>query len=406
MKTLKKILYLLTIPLFLLLALGASAIGRMRRGEPSRVIFGSSPLISNVHWQSALKAEGYDAITWMTNTPSILGSSPFDVDFSRRFGAFAPIAMSIYFLRVLVQPALIFTTCDGFLLGQSPMWRAESFLLTLSGSKTVVIPYGGDSYVYSRVYSPLLAQALQLSYPDASKTQKKIQRRVEYWVRNANIFIPGVMYLDGFGRADVLTPSPFCIDVSNWNRESAITPQSPTRTIIVTHAPNHRGFKGTEFIIQAVHELQIQGYEIELKLLEGLPNSEVREALMNLSDIHVEQLIADGYAFNAIEAMAAGVPVVSNLSGQSFTRPLRLWSFLEECPIVSASPESIKEVLEELLLKRSDLPALGQAMRKYVEKRHSYASFLELFLAIEHKLKYPDFKLIDIYRPEIKDVKL
>lgn len=361
------------------------------------MVFGVAPLISNVYWCRALRQVGIDAKTWMTTTPRILDAQTFDVDFDTRFGTRAPIAMSIYFLRVLLRPTTIFTTCEGFLLGMSVLWRLEAHLLRVAGSKVVVIPYGADSYVYSEVRSHLTRQALQFSYPLAARRQIQLASRVRYWVKNADVFIPGAMFTDGFGRADVVTPSPFCIDLEEWaplpKRKSA----ADAKTLVITHAPNHRGFKGTEFLVRAVQNLNRDGLKVELRLLEGKSNNEVKRVLLEESDLHVEQLIFDGYAFNAIEAMAAQIPVVANLSDPYFSEPLKYWSFMDECPIISANPNTIEDVLRLLYHDPYLRDDIAIKSREYVSNHHSLESFRTLFLAIQQKFADRSYPLWRLY---------
>lgn len=56
------------------------------------------------------------------------------------------------------------------------------------------------------------------------------------------------------------------------------------------HTPNHRGFKGTEFLIKAVQELKDEGYKLELILLENKKNAEVL-SIMQTADILAEQVL-------------------------------------------------------------------------------------------------------------------
>ena len=63
--------------------------------------------------------------------------------------------------------------------------------------------------------------------------------------------------------------------------------------------------------------------------------------LQDETDILVEQIIFTGHALNGLEGMACGLPVLSNLEDESYTRHLRRWSYLDECPIVSTCPENL-----------------------------------------------------------------
>ena len=79
-----------------------------------------------------------------------------------------------------------------------------------------------------------------------------------------------------------------------------------SEVVKITHAPNFRGFKGSEFIINAVEKLQKEGFKIELNLLEKLKNHEVKKILQDETDILVEQIIFTGHALNGLEGMACG----------------------------------------------------------------------------------------------------
>jgi hypothetical protein len=397
-RTLKNFGYLFVSPIFLILAIVCCLAGRLRKRNPKSVIFGVSPLISNIYWADALNSHGWNAETWMSNSLKILPHKAFNVDFSERYGRLAPLAMGVYFFKVLIRPTIVVTTCEGFLIGQSLLWRLEAPLLRLSGSSTVVIPYGGDSYSYKRMSSTLLQQAIQFSYPRAARMQKKIERRVDYWTRQADVFIPGVMYLDGFGRADLLTPSPFCINTESWISPQRSSNDCLNKALVITHTPNHQGFKGTSFLVKAVERLQNQGYAVELRLIENKSNAEVKRILIEESDIHVDQLIADGYAFSAIEGMAVGVPVLANLSRKEFTWPLCNWSFLDQCPIVSANADTIFDELLQLIENQELRLRIGQQSFEYVQKYHSYPAFSYLFEAICDELEFGLGTLRNLYK--------
>ena len=97
--------------------------------------------------------------------------------------------------------------------------------------------------------------------------------------------------------------------------------------------------------MDAVEKLKVKGLKIELVLLEKVPNDRVRE-LMQECDILAEQFIATAYAFSGIEGMASGLPVMANLESEYYTRVYRRYSFLNECPILSTTPETLEQNLE------------------------------------------------------------
>jgi glycosyltransferase involved in cell wall biosynthesis len=164
------------------------------------------------------------------------------------------------------------------------------------------------------------------------------------------------------------------------------------------HAPNHRGVKGTEYILAAIDQLKAEGLPVELVLAERISNDQVRR-LMQEVDILADQLILPGYGLNAIEGMASGLPVIANLEDRAATEVFRRYSFLDECPIVSAGPGTIAEVLRVLVANRSLRTELGIAGRAYVEKYHSYATAQYLFGSIYRKFAGEDVDLMNLYHP-------
>ena len=252
----------------------------------------------------------------------------------------------------------------------------------------MVLPYGGDFYKYSEVLDPSLRHGLLLNYYESSKKEPKLKKINNYWLTNTDAMLSWYQF-DGIGRWDILPACSFVIDTKDWiSKKKYIAKNGFDGLVNIVHTPNHRGFKGTEFIIKAVDELKKEGLKINLKLIEKTPNSEVKRILFEEADILVEQIIATGYAFSGIEAMSTGLPVIAGLENPLYTQVLRRYSFLNECPILSGSPENIKDQIR-LLVTNPDLrEKLGKANRKYVEKYHSYKTAGYMFEQLYQKIWY------------------
>jgi hypothetical protein len=82
-------------------------------------------------------------------------------------------------------------------------------------------------------------------------------------------------------------------------------------------------------------------------------------------------------------------------------RPFRRWSFLNECPAVSATPESIEEVLRNLYDKPELRKELSTLSRMYAEKYHSHETFQEFYRATDAYLFEQGPELINFYHPLI-----
>ncbi|MDD3072408.1 MAG: aminotransferase, partial [Candidatus Pacebacteria bacterium] len=69
-------------------------------------------------------------------------------------------------------------------------------------------------------------------------------------------------------------------------------------------------------------------------------------------------------------------------------------------PILSTSPENIKDNLRLLVENPSLRKELGEAGRKYVEKYHSYKAFQYMFSNVYKKIiEGKDIDLINLFHP-------
>lgn len=392
------ILYLILLPVILLLCF---IIPKKRK----RIIWGPVPIINNKYWSEAVKEAGYDSQTLMFEYYAINQKDDFDLYYDELVPRWIPnnnirtaFSFICAFYYIIHNASVIVMPLSGGPFMYTFLHRIEAQLFKFAGVKTILIPYGSDAYQYSKVIDLSLRNGLLLSYPDRARSEASIQRRVQYWVKHADIMLTGIM-IDGIGRWDITKPSVLMINTNLWQSKIKYSMNDGRNgPVKIMHTPNHRGFKGTEFLINAVDELKKDGLHIELVLLEKVPNHKVQE-LMQEVDILVEQLIL-GYAMSALEGMASGLPVISNLENEPYTRVFRRYAYLNECPILSASPETIKENLRILITHPELRKELGEASRLYVEKYHSYKTAQYLFGSIfKVILEGEDIDLMNLFHP-------
>jgi hypothetical protein len=139
-----------------------------------------------------------------------------------------------------------------------------------------------------------------------------------------------------------------------------------TGPVLVVHAPNHQGFKGTPNLVAAVKRLQERGRSIELRLVERVPNREALE-IYRAADIVFDQCLIGFHGYFALEAMAMGKPVVV-----FFRDPVLA---ADECPLVNVRPETVETVLEGLIKDRRRLHELGREGRRYIERHYTVEAF-------------------------------
>ncbi len=154
-------------------------------------------------------------------------------------------------------------------------------------------------------------------------------------------------------------------------------PHFPTNRekLLIVHSPSKRETKGTKYIVEAIKELS-KVYNIEIQIVEGLPNEKAKEIFIK-ADIIVDQLLIGTYGMFAIECMAYGKPTVC------YIREDLLDSFPEAPPIYNANIDNIKDKLEELIVDFDIRYRIGVESRRYIEKYHdSYiiaAKALEIY---------------------------
>jgi nucleotide-binding universal stress UspA family protein len=381
--------------------LALAAIATPRRRE---LVWTPEPLVYNLYWSNAMRKVGWVSTTLMSHQFELFKGAGFDRYIPdlvprplRRWSyAIAPYAGFLYVVR---NASVVHIPFTGGPLGRTRFWRLEAPLLRRAGIKTIVIPYGGDYYMYSRIVDPVFRNALLISYPAAGRTEAAVARHVDYWCREADVVVVGAR-VDGLSRWDVPAGNCVAVDTERWPPKTAYSDaDGRSGQVRVMHAPNHRGVKGTEFLVAAVDQLRAEGLDVDLELVEGRPNEEVR-ALMREVDVFADQFIITGYGLAAVEAMASGLPVMCNLEDDDVIRLYRLYSFFGQCPVVSASPELIADRLRLLVTRPGLRRQLGEAGRRYVERFHSEATTQYLFGSIYRKLLGgEDVDLINLFHP-------
>lgn len=134
------------------------------------------------------------------------------------------------------------------------------------------------------------------------------------------------------------------------------------KKICIVHAPSNRKIKGSDQIIKAVEALKHK-YDIEFILVENKSQKEAGE-IYRKADIIVDQIRLGTYGVFAIEGMALGKPVITYISDKMKK------CLPEELPIVSANPDTIKEVLEQLITDGNLRHEIGVAGSEYVKRYH------------------------------------
>jgi glycosyltransferase involved in cell wall biosynthesis len=394
---------------FVLSKIISLAFKKRKSNKKPRLLFGPKPILNNKYFSQALTNMDYESHTIMESYLNKINKKD-DFDFYKDaiikkckfpFKMFRIVRECIFIRYCAKRYDILCIPYNGIFFSFSKLKKYEAQIINSIGFKTILLPYGADSYIYSKIKDPNLQHVLNISYPHFAKEEQEVKKGVQIWQKYGSFNVGGVNSPDGFGRWDNLTVNFLCIDLDLWSKKSEYSNCDGNEDEVnIVHTPNHRGFKGTEFIIQAIKELKQEGLKINLILVEGIPNDEVKTILIEKADILIEQLIFNGYALSGIEGMASGLPVLSNLSNSTFLKVFRRYSYLNECPIIAANPDTIKSNLKVLIQNPEFRKTLGLAGRKYVEKYHSFKASQYMFRSIIDEIWYnKDMDLMNMYHP-------
>jgi glycosyltransferase involved in cell wall biosynthesis len=268
---------------------------------------------------------------------------------------------------------------DGGYLRGSPLDWHEFRLLRLAGKKLVFSPYGGDIAVPE--YLGPMKEVTLADYPQLVELAPLTRRRVDHALEWADVTVRNITigYLPAY---DVVWLTQLAIDADLWRPDGQDSgSDGRSGPVVVISAPNHRRINGTEHLEHAVSALREEGLQIDLRILEGLPNEEIRRA-MQAADLVADQFLDPGYGMFPIEAMAVGRPMLTRMS----PIPEELWTeALRSCPLVDTNPENLRDELRRLVTDPQLRRELGGAGRQFVLENHSHEAVgRDWALVIEH----------------------
>lgn len=340
--------------------------------RPIDVGLGPVPLINNVYHKRALQLRGYSAETFVDSLWTT--TNEFDhkalVDQPLFIRALAPYYLMI---RCFFQYKCVYIYFTGGPLRlTSALCYLEPYLFTLAGIKTVAMPFGSDVNVLTRTPNLLFKHGIGQHYPGLRLERRRTANLIDTWTAGADCVIGGCDWVDYLYHWDHLMLAHFSIDLERWKfagMRADITDRSTPLKVL--HAPNHRALKGTDALLNAIEELKADGVNVELQILEGVPNEKVRATIAS-ADVVMDQLVIGAYAMFALEAMSTGKPTICYM--RQDLEHLFIGAGIvkkNEIPLVRADIFNIADVLRDLEENRDKLAEIGNRSRKFVETHHS-----------------------------------
>jgi len=369
---------------------------RRRRGDRPRLVYGPIPIVSIKYMSEAMRQAGYETLTLVHEIYAIHGPGDFDrlVDsYSGQpgdgsiLGRLRGQTMTDYaaFAWLIRHYDVFHFFFDGGFLRRTPLRFLEVQLLHLAGKKVIAMPYGSDVAIPSQIQSAEWRAGLLVEYPDLGRNERRRQRWINYFSARADYVVACLVHFETLPRWDLLTIHYYPIDTDEWAADATSSAHDGrSGPVVVLHAPNHRALKGTDALLRACDELREEGLQISVRLLERVPNRQVRSE-MQKADIVADQFIL-GYALTAMEGMSLEKPVLANLSDERYYGRFLTQTRLADCPIVSTTPAELKDTLRRLVTNPGLRGELGAAGRRYVVREHSYTAMARLWEGIYRRV--------------------
>lgn len=178
----------------------------------------------------------------------------------------------------------------------------------------------------------------------------------------------------------------FSIDTKRWVPAEKDRRSNGSNKLRILHAPNHTTIKGTDALIAAVELLKNDGLELELILLQGVPNDEIRKAMAD-ADLVADQFVIGWYAMFAIEAMAMEKPVLCYLRKDLVELYVQAGLVnADEIPLINTDLRDIAAKIRWAYDNRAELRAIGKKGRGFVQQHHSTESVGSVFAEILNEL--------------------
>ncbi len=355
----------LILPVFLLAALVVCLPWLKLRavfGRPQRpkIIWGPTPIINIGTNAAADRLHGYQSDTLVYRPYYVTAEFTYNL---LKWWRIKPLALVIpwaVFLWAVLRYDVFQLYFDGGFLNRTIGKRLEMPLLKLLGKKIIVSAFGADVRVRETTQAlgqynccmdcPQPRVACICDEDLARRNLAHVRRYADVTLSMGDMieYTPGSRN-DGFYWA---------IDLKKW---PFIGVSLASRPVKIVHAPNHPQFKGTRFLVDAVKDLQRDGYPVELVMVQGASNTEAME-IYKQADIIADQFIIGWHGNFAVEGMALGKPVIAYIRKQEYL-PAGV-----DCPIVSADPDGLKAALIRLIENPQLRYELGIKGRRYVEQ--------------------------------------
>lgn len=149
-----------------------------------------------------------------------------------------------------------------------------------------------------------------------------------------------------------------------------------------TSAVGKRNIKCTHIYVPLVERLKAEGHNVDLIFFHNVPNRELRYYQVQ-ADIVVDMLTYGWFGANIREGMMLGKPCVCYLRPEWIEDVRReIPEYARELPVLSATPDTVYDVLKDLVENPEKRLEIGRRSRAFALKWHSAQAGARRFDAI------------------------
>jgi glycosyltransferase involved in cell wall biosynthesis len=149
-----------------------------------------------------------------------------------------------------------------------------------------------------------------------------------------------------------------------------------------THGPSQRNIKSTHIYVPIVERLKAEGLPVEWVFVKDVPNRDVRFYQVQ-ADIVVDMLTYGFFGANVREALMLGKPAVCFLRPEWLEQMrAEIPEYVDQLPVVSATPETVYDVLKELVQNPEKRREIGRRSREFAVRFHSGTAAAKRFDSI------------------------
>jgi glycosyltransferase involved in cell wall biosynthesis len=179
-------------------------------------------------------------------------------------------------------------------------------------------------------------------------------------------------------------PEIYNLDKNFWNPDTLIPTNYllpfASETIKLYHAVgnfdgrNQNGIKtikSTHIYFDVVAKLKAKGHKVDIIFFKDVPNKILRYYQAQ-ADVFVDMLSYGFFGANIREGLMLGKPCVCYLRPEWLDQMrMELPEYVDELPIINATPQTVETVLEDLIKNPSKLKEIGKKSRAFAVKWHS-----------------------------------